>query len=235
MNKGNPDTDDKQGIFVATLSPPAETVQVRLDFEDFMLTPPVEGDCTNDTFVFEGANPGLEIPVLCGYNTGQHMYIDIDNTEGPLKLIVTTSDADFARSWKIKVSYLTINSMERAPFRCLQFFPEEAGEMMSFNYNPDGDSQMLNNQLYSICFGYIKGFCDIAITVDQFNFGPVGVEPNCGDDYVRAGYFNFCGDNSGNSLTVNSTGPIIMQVSSDDDNSLEEEGFLAKYLMMMCS
>ncbi|CAL4173264.1 unnamed protein product, partial [Meganyctiphanes norvegica] len=136
--KGYPDPNSRAGENVATLQPPAGTVQVKLTFEDFEMMPPVDGDCTNDTFVFVGANPGTELPVLCGFNTGQHMYIDVDNSEGPWSLVSTKSGEDFPRRYKVKVDYLSASDPGRAPFRCLQHYPEKEGEMSSFNYNKNG-------------------------------------------------------------------------------------------------
>lgn len=233
-NKGYPEGNTRSGQYTeAELNPPAGTVQVKLTFDEFDLSPPVDGDCTNDTFTFEGANSNIEVPVLCGFNTGQHMYIDVDNSEGPWKLISNIGDGDYERKFKVTVDYLSLEDTKRAPFRCLQYYPDKEGSMMSFNYNTDGDSMMLNNQMYTICFGYVSGYCDVMITASKFDLGDV--DGNCDEDYLQVNRDLFCGDLEDFSLTANATGPITMTVASNDDNTLAEEGFTAKYTMAECA
>ena len=93
--------------------------QLRLDFSTFDIAPPFTcgssstsvacttrdgpliGDCIYDTFTVTA--PGsVAPPVICGYNTGQHMYItssELCNT------IVIKMDPDYtySRTWNIKV------------------------------------------------------------------------------------------------------------------------------------
>ena len=51
-----------------------EICQVRLDFLDFDLQPPILGNCHYDK-MWVTANG--KYPLLCGHNTGQHMYLDV--------------------------------------------------------------------------------------------------------------------------------------------------------------
>lgn len=46
--------------------------QLRLDFIDFELNRPVEGNCETDRFVVSGQNSNSIIPALCGRNTEGH-------------------------------------------------------------------------------------------------------------------------------------------------------------------
>jgi len=92
---------------------------------------------------------------------------------------------------------------------------------------------MLNNQMYPICFGYVSGYCDIAITAKRLDLG--NINGICEDDYVRIGCETLCGDVEDFSITANATGPITMLVRSDDENAQEEEGFCAEYMMLPCS
>ena len=46
--------------------------QLRLDFVDFELNRPTDGDCAMDRFVVAGQNANSVVPPLCGRNTGQH-------------------------------------------------------------------------------------------------------------------------------------------------------------------
>ena len=46
--------------------------QLKLQFVEFDLSKPVEGNCTQDIFSISGQNENNIIPRICGYNTGQH-------------------------------------------------------------------------------------------------------------------------------------------------------------------
>ncbi|XP_050712871.1 cubilin-like [Eriocheir sinensis] len=48
--------------------------QVRLDFVEFELQPPEYGNCDSDQFMVRANEP---VPVLCGNNSGQHMYVEV--------------------------------------------------------------------------------------------------------------------------------------------------------------
>ncbi|CAL4155958.1 unnamed protein product [Meganyctiphanes norvegica] len=214
------------GVCSVDLAPTEGCCKVMLEFETFDLLGPIEGECTNDTFVVVGANSDTEIPVLCGENGGQHMYIDIDNSEGPFHLIVTTSDTAYLRDWKIKVTYVPCGGCP--PNRCLQYHPETTGSIKSFAY-----PTMLNNQKYAICFGYVPGYCDIGVDFTRFDLG--AIEGPCTSDFVAAGTEKFCGDFMNFTMQANATaGPISLMVMSDDDGERVEEGFSGTYTMMGC-
>jgi len=217
------------GMCMATITPPAGTCQILLEFETFNLMGPVDGDCSNDTFVVTGANPGSNIPVICGANTGQHMYIDVDSATGPIKLVSTISAQASSRSWKIKVTFLGENDCV-APHRCLQFFKETSGSAMSFNFG--ASPMMLNNHMYCICFGYVPGFCDIGLNFNRLDLG--NINGNCGNDFLALGSEKICGDFGTLTTQVNATGPISVCVNSDDNNEREEEGFNMNFLMLAC-
>ena len=48
--------------------------QLRLDLLDFELAQPDLGDCNRDQFIIRGDEP---LPVLCGKNSGQHLFVDV--------------------------------------------------------------------------------------------------------------------------------------------------------------
>ncbi|XP_063852275.1 uncharacterized protein LOC135095399 [Scylla paramamosain] len=214
-----------------TLEPPYGTCQILLEFVDFELSGPTQGDCTNDTFVVHGANPGCDIPTLCGNNAGQHMYVDVDNSQGPFKLAVLLSSLHVPRRWKIKVSFIEATNPCKAPARCLQYYKETSGSISSFNYHGT-PGMMLNNQKYTICFAYVPGYCDIGIDFHRLDLGNTYGE--CTDDYVAVSHMKFCGDHQQLSVVANATGPIHIGVCTDDSNEKEEEGFYAQYLMLGC-
>jgi len=214
------------GVCTATLDPPEGTCQIKLDLTSLNLLGPVEGDCSNDTFVVTGANSDTEIPVICGENGGQHMYIDIDNSDGPYQLIVTTSGESYDREWDVMVTYLGEGDANCAPNRCLQYHTETTGTIESFGY-----PLMSNNQKYSICFGYVSGYCDVALNFDRFDLGSL---TTCTNDFLAIGGEKYCGDFLGYSVVANATGPIVLTVMSDDNGEREEEGFSGSYTMLGC-
>ncbi|XP_064120934.1 uncharacterized protein LOC135225587 isoform X1 [Macrobrachium nipponense] len=132
--------------------------QLRLDFDNFILSPPESKDhqCLNDRFYVSGGTP---VPVICGTNTGNHMYVDIGNTL-PLVLTVVTMGPSFDRSWKIKVTQIPCNSDYTAPTNCLQWFQGVSGQIKSYNFDLTSGLQ-LSNQDYSICIRTEKNFCGI--------------------------------------------------------------------------
>ena len=50
------------------------SVKVRLDFIEFAVQPPLLGNCRLDKFYVNGNG---QYPMLCGDNSGHHMYIDV--------------------------------------------------------------------------------------------------------------------------------------------------------------
>ena len=48
--------------------------QVRLDFEEFVIQPPILGNCHYDK-LYVTANG--DYPLLCGQNSGHHIYLDV--------------------------------------------------------------------------------------------------------------------------------------------------------------
>ena len=85
--------------------------QIRIDFDEFALAPPVNGTCggLTDSFVISGASnfnaTGLPETGICGDLAGQHMYVNVDptNTAEPLLLVVNTANEQrYTRKWSIR-------------------------------------------------------------------------------------------------------------------------------------
>jgi hypothetical protein len=51
------------------------TCQLRLDFDEFDVQPPLLGTCRFDKFYTSASG---NYPLLCGDNTGLHMYLDVE-------------------------------------------------------------------------------------------------------------------------------------------------------------
>ncbi|VVC32166.1 CUB domain [Cinara cedri] len=97
--------------------------QIRIDFERFSLgqpTKPYNGSaytCENDEFtLLVNDNTKMNMPVLCGENSGQHVYVPInpkttlnDRQQITLKFKLTARDDDYEEPtpfWKLKISQL---------------------------------------------------------------------------------------------------------------------------------
>ncbi|XP_046458991.1 uncharacterized protein LOC124205588 [Daphnia pulex] len=130
--------------------------QVRLDFISFTTAQPTAGTCT-ETFQVSGSiNP---VPIICGDNSGQHMYLNVpssDTTPTDVRLMFNflAGAGSGSRSWKIKIAMLPCGASYLAPKDCLQFFSSSSGTVKSFNWMDvaGAATRQLNNQNYDICF-----------------------------------------------------------------------------------
>ncbi|KAI9559204.1 hypothetical protein GHT06_015993 [Daphnia sinensis] len=128
--------------------------QIRLDFISFTMAQPSAGTCL-DTFQVGGAT--TEVPIICGDNSGQHMYLDVpssDLTSSSIQLMFNFQTASGVRSWNIKIAMLPCGASYLSPVGCLQYFTSATGKVKSFNWQdtPTGGIRQLNNQNYNICF-----------------------------------------------------------------------------------
>jgi hypothetical protein len=118
------------------------------------------GDCTTDSFVATGS------PIICGTNTGQHLFVDTNGEDCVTASIFIQGTAAAARTWDIQViQYDCMNDMG-GPAGCLQYFTEATGTVASFNYSPIKATTIpsaavvhLSNQNYDICFRLAVGAC----------------------------------------------------------------------------
>lgn len=57
----------------------SDVCQLRLDFLDLSLAPPNgDGICNTDAITVTGGSSF--VPALCGYNSGQHIYVNFDGS-----------------------------------------------------------------------------------------------------------------------------------------------------------
>jgi hypothetical protein len=216
---------------VAVLKPSSDKVQMLLEFTMFDIMGPTEGECDNDTFIITGYTGRQQVPILCGENTGKHMYIDLTNYDSSaddmtLEFSFSTNDTD--RKFEIEVSFL--DTMMTPHPSCLQYFSETSGSISSFNYGTTPEHR--NNQLYSICFAVIPEYCDIGFTFNTLDLG--NTMGDCMEDFVHLQSMSLCGSETDYSVTGNSTTTITLMVSSDGANTDGVEGFEIDYTMMEC-
>ncbi|KAK4010495.1 uncharacterized protein LOC116920739 [Daphnia magna] len=131
--------------------------QVRLDFEAFSIAGPnTQTVCATDNFRVSGT--ANRIPIICGQNVGQHMYLIAPSSTADIQLIFTLGTGTAQdRSWKIRTSLLACSSTSLlAPEDCLQYFTQSSGTVRSFNWREVSPSaaapRQLANQDYNICF-----------------------------------------------------------------------------------
>ncbi|EFX72897.1 hypothetical protein DAPPUDRAFT_325653 [Daphnia pulex] len=128
--------------------------QIRLDFISFTTNQPTAGTCT-DTFMVGGSTS--TVPVICGDNSGQHMYLDVPSsatTPTDVQLMFNFAAGAATRSWNIKIAMLPCGATYLAPVDCLQYFTSATGKVKSFNWQDVSSTaiRQLNNQKYNICF-----------------------------------------------------------------------------------
>ncbi|VEN39210.1 unnamed protein product [Callosobruchus maculatus] len=171
--------------------------QVRLDFIKFHLAPatltlPQHATnkiykCLDDRLTI---SPNVfDIPILCGNNDKQHVYVHVNQTDNVTKgvlLQMTLSDRNyhshlFAPSWKIKITQLECPADRKffslpsqdvnqdfpqlAPLGAIQYFNERAGYIKSFGYDGSVSIQSYTyDQKYAIAFKRDIGTCGISFT-----------------------------------------------------------------------
>jgi len=133
--------------------------QLRLDFDvmDIQQPDPNTHQCTIDRFVVTGGSP---VPVICGVNTGQHMYIDAGSGNSPVSLTFITT-GDYNRTFKMKITQIECGAVNRPFEGCLQYYHQVSGTIQSFNYVA-AEGLHLSNQDYTICVRNERGFCGIS-------------------------------------------------------------------------
>ncbi|XP_034661338.1 uncharacterized protein LOC117896911 [Drosophila subobscura] len=193
--------------------------QLRLDFQMFELSRPTNGDCVDDQFIVSGHNANFQIPILCGINTGQHIYIHVgDSNEGKVYLSVIVKVSSGGRSFNIKVTQV---EDDLAPNNCLQYFTETEGIIKSFNYDMDGsivdnrEATYFNNLNYAICMSRMRNVCSVSYNTEQLggdqpDFQIVNKDEaendlvsdgqagagifNCPDDFIAINSVPLCGE-----------------------------------------
>lgn len=131
---------------------------------------PTLGDCDIDTFSVVSIG-NVPPPVICGKNTGQHLYVDISDCV-KLNFNIGTGTST-TRSWNLKTSQIECGN-RLADHECLQYHTGTAGSFMSFNFDPTTTSttsiatgtttQHLSNQHYTICFRREEDYCGICFS-----------------------------------------------------------------------
>jgi len=177
VNPSYPRGENGTDTCQVTIEKTQNVCQLRLDFEEFTLAQPDEnGLCTTDSFMVR-TTVGERLPILCGENGGQHIYIDMGRgSANPVVLSVVSNGDRITRKWKIKINMIPCNNLDMAPSGCMQYFRSPSAVIRSFNYGPpiEGRSRYLSNLRYTSCVRVEENFCAVkweTETPNSFNFG----------------------------------------------------------------
>ncbi|XP_018016718.1 uncharacterized protein LOC108673405, partial [Hyalella azteca] len=211
VNPNYPEADVGAGACSLTINRASNDIcQMRVDFLQLELSQPdANGQCISDFLTVTGGI--TDAPIICGSNTGQHMYIDVDPNGGSVRLSVDRTAASVSdRIWNVR--HIPCTSPFRAPRGCLQYYTETSGTVQSFNFNQDINetsvplaTRQVSGMDYSVCVQMAEGYCSIMwsrnLTGGDYGFtvshAVDGVDPaligtpsssttgiNCTTDYV---------------------------------------------------
>lgn len=182
-----------------------DVCQLRLDFETFVLNDPVTattitvgpttaaagtanslGACNTDQFSVT-APGGKSPPVICGTNTGEHMYLHASPQCNVLTANFGSSSTATTSAFTIKVTQVPCNSKTKAPQGCLQYFTGNTGTITTYNYN-SGGGVLLTNQDYSICVRAERTYCAICYWSTAFTMSVPDGDPTTSGLDTLCGY-----------------------------------------------
>ena len=104
-----------------------------------------DGDCL-DTLTISGSvgitknSKSVQVypPIICGENSGQHMYLDAGRKSSSDITLSNSFDTGktFGRKWSVKVSQIPCDSPSAPPSSdCLQYFTALQDTVKSFNFD----------------------------------------------------------------------------------------------------
>jgi len=165
-----------------------DVCKLRIDFESLVIAGPDDlsgadatsqttyapsgnnlGDCNTDTLSV--GVPGYSSPpVICGYNTGQHMWVPASASCVTINIDVDTASTSTTRSWNIKVTQYECGNLRAPEENCLQYHTATTGTIASFNWDTSSTSNAktelqkqihLSDQHYDICIRRSRGYCSV--------------------------------------------------------------------------
>ncbi|KAF2896996.1 hypothetical protein ILUMI_09179, partial [Ignelater luminosus] len=184
-----------------------DIAQLRLDFVHFNLGQPNRrtGICDDDAFMLSGGT-AKELK-LCGVNSGQHAYYDVDNVNDTVTITMNLGSRVLSRLWEVRITQIPFT--QRAPSGCLQYHTGTKGVLQTMNFAENG--RHLANQEYNICMRQETGMCSIAYEPCHENSFRIGPDTNGVTSTVKVG----SGDGSARNMVV-CTDKILMPCDSED-------------------
>jgi len=158
-----------------------DVCKLRIDFDTMVLSPPAGisatavatdsitvGDCNTDSLTV--TNPGGSVPpTICGYNTGQHMYVPASSQCNEVKIDIDTGSTTTTRKWQIKITQYACGNLMAPEQDCLQYHTEASGTIASFNWDTSttavaATQYHLSSQYYDICIRRARKYCSICFS-----------------------------------------------------------------------
>ncbi|GFY57234.1 CUB domain-containing protein [Trichonephila inaurata madagascariensis] len=260
VNRNYPNQENGTDTCQVTIEKPDNVCQLRLDMHEFFLSEPDDmGLCTTDSFMVR-TTVGERLPILCGENKGQHLYVDMGRGSGnPVVLSVVSNGDKMSRRWKIKISMIECGSLNMAPAGCLQYFRNPSDVVRSFNYGPRAEGQVryLSNLRYTSCVRVEENFCSIKWETESpgaFSWGAphdggasgsicneddfIGIDQGS-EDGMGPGEDRFCGTKlHDRDVLISRSKPFMLRVKSNSDASVNannsQYGFSLRYTQLPC-
>ena len=88
------------------------------------------GDCIYDSMTI--TPPGSPAPpVICGYNTGQHMWVPASDSCNQIHIDIDTGTTSTTRKWQIKVTQYECGNLMMPEQNCLQYHTASTGKTLT--------------------------------------------------------------------------------------------------------
>merc|ERR1712079_578627 len=177
------DSDPCTYTFCPTSS---DVCKLRIDFDTMVLTAPsgvsstaaaadsiTVGDCTVDSLTV--SNPGgVTPPTICGYNTGQHMFVPASTQCNQINIDIDTGTTTTTRKWQIKVTQYECGNLMAPDQDCLQYHTASSGTIASFNFDTSSSTVSssqyhLTSQYYDICIRRARSYCSICYSPEIYS------------------------------------------------------------------
>ena len=115
-----------------------DVCKLRIDFDTMVLADPETahatsatdgvkiGSCMTDSMTI--SNPGGQVPpTVCGYNTGQHMWVPASDQCNQINIDIDTGSTGTTRKWTIKVTQYECGNLMAPEQDCLQYHTAASG------------------------------------------------------------------------------------------------------------
>merc|ERR1711983_136781 len=143
-------------------------------------------------------------PVICGFNTGQHMFLDAPSGGACITGNFLFGTDSYSRKIDIKILQYQCGAEMGGPQECLQYFTAESGKVASYGF-PTTSSDVsattthLADQFYTICWRRGSGKCGLCFwpsitsgTQNSFGLGISNTDPAaqsytsgpCDEDFI---------------------------------------------------
>jgi len=104
INNDYPNPTTTSQLCLANVNLLPDVSQILLQFIEFDLLGPIEGECIADAFRAVVIKDRVFSPRLCGNGKGLYTYLPVEPQVQSVKLIIGTSGESYGRTWMIKIT-----------------------------------------------------------------------------------------------------------------------------------